>query len=296
MTSLLAPEPPAQGDSTRVMKDVAHLREVLRSTPDQGAAEIERYLKSQGATPVEETPAEPSTSLFGAGFPTDSTRHSPTDDVEVVHSKVGGPDQTVNWTEFGKNIQDKSIGSITAGAGFEGLSGLASGAMGLAKKFPATAVGFLRGGIPGAAKALLSKDLLGQVLSRGAPAAATEAAPAAAELAPALSKEAFMAKSMPYSSPEFIAAQQGAEGASAYAKGMDNIGLQHLPSAAFGAAMQRPAQPVPLSSNVTEAKGVALQALRVGAPMAALRSQLATTYDSATVEFVLAALPNRLPQ
>lgn len=53
------------GDSTQVVKDVARLKEALKNTPDRGAAEIERYLQSQGATPVDEAPPSMKQEIHG---------------------------------------------------------------------------------------------------------------------------------------------------------------------------------------------------------------------------------------
>lgn len=72
------------------------------------------------------------------------------------------------------------------------------------------------------------------------------------------------------------------------------------PSVAGGMLAQAPGQmfamPAPLSSNATEAKQLGTQAMLSGMPRDSLRMQLSQRYTPATVEFVLAALPNRLPQ
>jgi hypothetical protein len=67
-------------------------------------------------------------------------------------------------------------------------------------------------------------------------------------------------------------------------------------AAGAAAATVAPTAPAPLSHDVQQAKGQAISAVRSGVTGNALRQQLATMYDPATVEFVMAALPNRLPQ
>jgi hypothetical protein len=61
---------------------------------------------------------------------------------------------------------------------------------------------------------------------------------------------------------------------------------------AVGAALAPP----PLSNDTSAARQTALQGMQQGQGTSQLRQQLAMVYDSPTVEFVLAALPNRLPQ
>lgn len=55
-------------------------------------------------------------------------------------------------------------------------------------------------------------------------------------------------------------------------------------------------QPAPLSTNVSQAKMMILAGQKTGQSMEQVRQQMAAIYDPATLQFVFAALPNRLPQ
>jgi len=63
-----------------------------------------------------------------------------------------------------------------------------------------------------------------------------------------------------------------------------------------GAMPMMPPMAPPLSNNVNQAKQMGIMGMSQGVPREALYQQLAQQYDKATLEFVFAALPNRLPQ
>lgn len=264
-------------------------------------------------------------------------------------------------------IEDKTMNSVGGFVGLEGLGQLGGSALGLAKRFPAAAAGFVRGGIPGAAKAVLTAKGLQALLGAGERAAPAMSAPGKAvdyakilregfnsagadasrvssgndAMAAGISKltpqapnpmsmeEAFnsagsagreasmgnakmaegitnasVPSKMPLSKAFQTIANKGSIGAG---KGLDFTGgmgasmmMGPTPQDQSAQALQgfNPAQPMgappQLSSNVTEAKaeGTAL----VGQPREAIAQQLSLKYDPATVKFVLASLPNRLPQ
>lgn len=85
---------------------------------------------------------------------------------------------------------------------------------------------------------------------------------------------------------------------------MGSLLSQNDPWAAKGRALGQGAflggfgqQPqAPLSTNVAQAKMMILAGQKTGQDMAQVRAQMAAIYDPATLQFVFAALPNRLPQ
>lgn len=249
--------------------------------------------------------------------------------------------------------EEKMVGSVI---GMEGVGGLGKGLWQTAKKFPVAAAGvggLIRGGVPGAMRAILAKGVTGAMSKMAAPAE---------RMAPAVDYDRLMSKAFntagadagrvasgndamaqgisnltpqapnPMSMEEAFnsagaAGAPASAGNAAMAKGIANIQPGKMPldkamgvlskgmpgagkfgggaGAAVGMALQGPQSPLqggmapvppPLSTNLPEAKQAGLQALEAGQPHSALAQMLGLKYDAATVKFVLAGLPNRVPQ
>lgn len=217
-----------------------------------------------------------------------------------------------------------TIASVPAAVGgvWQGAKAMAQGAPGVTKALSAALSGYrnVRHPFAYAAQQLLrsagnAAPAAEEAVMGAAPKVAQTAAPEAIDYTKLLTQgmntagkagraesqgNAAMSRGIERASEMGSKAGRAANAARTVSKGMIGAGKVAPAATPFlgGFSPEMDAQPAPpqLSTDTGQAKMQSMMALKQGLPRAAVEQQLRSQYDPATVAFVLAALPNRLPQ